>query len=166
LKYLLTSNADWLGGLLNTDLSQGHGEIDLNRAGAARTPYVSQSYLRSTGAGSLELSRGTRHVVWNGVTLTGEQDIFLDAVGTAALALQEANCAAWNAGDWNGGSWSGGSWSGGSWSCTAWSGGSWSGGSWSGGSWSSNQWTGGSWSGGSWSGGSWSDAAWSSATWS
>jgi serine protease AprX len=166
LKLLLTSNADRLGGLLNLDLSQGHGELDLRRASYASASYTHQWYVRSTGLGVVELSRGTKHVVWSGVSLTGEQDIFLDTVNTAAVASQEADATAWSAGDWNGGSWSGGSWSGGSWSSTAWSGGSWSGGSWSGGSWSSNQWTGGSWSGGSWSGGSWSDAAWSSATWS
>jgi serine protease AprX len=169
LKLLLTSTADHLGGLLSVvslDLSQGQGEIDLNRAAAASTPSRQQSNLRSTGSGSVELARGTRHIVWSGVSLTGEQDIFLHAVGTLSLATQEATDTSWNAGSWNGGSWSGGSWSGGSWSSNQWTGGSWSGGSWSGGSWSSNQWTGGSWSGGSWSGGSWSGGSWSSASWS
>jgi serine protease AprX len=146
---------------------KGSGELNLSAVLNAPTPNVTQTWPTSSGTGSLEASRGSQHVVdANGNTLTGEQDIFGNAVNTSALASSEANASAWNGGIFNGSSWSGSSWSGSSWSGASWSGSSWSGSSWSGSSWSGASWSGASWSGSSWSGGSWSAASWSGSSWS
>jgi serine protease AprX len=146
---------------------KGSGELNLSAVLNAPTPNVTQTWPTSSGTGSLEASRGSQHVVdANGNTLTGEQDIFGNAVNTSALASSEANASAWNGGIFNGSSWSGSSWSGSSWSGASWSGSSWSGSSWSGSSWSGASWSGASWSGSSWSGGSWSGASWSGSSWS
>jgi serine protease AprX len=146
---------------------KGSGELNLAAVLNAPTPNVTQTWPTSSGTGSLEASRGSLHVVdANGDALSGEQDIFGNAVDTSALAASEANAAAWNGGVFNGSSWSGSSWSGSSWSGASWSGASWSGSSWSGSSWSGASWSGASWSGSSWSGGSWSGASWSGSSWS
>jgi serine protease AprX len=146
---------------------KGSGELNLGAVLNAATPNVTQTWPTSSGTGSLEASRGSQHVVdANGNALTGEQDIFGNAVSTSVLASSEANAAAWDGGTFNGSSWSGSSWSGSSWSGASWSGASWSGASWSGASWSGASWSGASWSGASWSGASWSGASWSSSNWS
>jgi serine protease AprX len=104
---------------------------------------ANRGLVRSTGLGSLELSRGSYHVYadinHDGVMelVTGE----IDVLGNS----------------WSGNGWSGNSWSGNSWSSNVWSAYvSWAGNSWSGNSWSGMSWTGNSWSGNSWSGDSWS----------
>ena len=146
--------------------AQGAGEIDLGKLLTLKKPAnFSQSFKNSTGAGSLELSRGTDHISLNGVALTGEEDIFGNPFNAAAMAQAEAAGLSWSGGVWNGSSWSGSSWSGSSWSGSSWSGSSWSGSSWSGNSWSGNSWSGSSWSGSSWSGSSWSGSSWSGVVW-
>jgi len=146
---------------------KGSGELNLGAVLNAPVPNAVQSWPQSNGSGSLEASRGSHHVVdVNGVALTGEQDIFGNAVNTQALAAAEQNGTAWSGGVFNGASWSGASWSGASWSGASWSGASWSGASWSGASWSGASWSGASWSGASWSGASWSGASWSGSSWS
>jgi serine protease AprX len=138
---------------------------------------VAQTAQVSTGSGSLELARGSFHVVdSNGNALTGEQDIFGHAFNSSAMATATLNGGTWSGGTWNGGTWSGSGWDGGTWSCTLWNGGTWSGSSWSGGTWSGGTWSGGTWSassyssmgwnGGTWSGGTWSGSTWDGGTWS
>jgi serine protease AprX len=164
IKDLLVSSA---GGLEDASAaSQGNGEINLHDASEAELTREKQKFTASTGAGSLELSRGTHHLTVGGVTLTGEKDIFGAPFNSAAIAAAEAAQSAWNGGVFNGNSWSGNSWSGNSWSGNSWSGNSWSGNSWSGNSWSGNSWSGNSWSGNSWSGNSWSGNSWSGNSWS
>jgi serine protease AprX len=121
--------------------SQGAGAIELGAMGAppAHADAI-QSFENSTGAGSLEASRGTDHLTRDGVVLAGEQDVVGTPVDTAALAAAEADGSSWSGGVWNGSSWSGSSWSGSSWSGSSWSGSSWSGSSWSGSSWSDAFW--------------------------
>jgi len=146
---------------------KGSGELNLASVLNAATPNAVQTWPASNGSGTLEASRGSHHVVdANGTALSGEQDIFGNAMNTSALAASEANASAWNGGIFNGSSWSGSSWSGSSWSGGSWSGASWSGSSWSGSSWSGGSWSGASWSGSSWSGASWSGASWSGSSWS
>jgi serine protease AprX len=146
---------------------KGSGELNLDAVLNASTPNVTQTWPNSNGTGSLEAARGSHHVVdAHGNALSGEQDIFGNAVNTSGLAASEANASAWNDGTFNGGSWSGSSWSGSSWSGASWSGASWSGSSWSGASWSGASWSGASWSGSSWSGASWSGSSWSGSSWS
>jgi subtilase family protein len=144
---------------------QGAGEIRLGQMLTKTPATATQKFTSSTGTGSLELSRGQDHLTQNGVTLTGEQDIFGKHVDTTALAGLEANGSSWSGGVWNGSTWTGSSWSGSSWSGASWSGSSWSGSSWSGSSWSGSSWSGSSWSGSSWSGSSWSGSSWSGQSW-
>jgi serine protease AprX len=164
VKALLDNHTHYMSGRTSV---KGSGELNLDAVLNAATPNVTQTWSNSTGTGSFEASRGSQHVVdANGNALSGEQDIFGNAVNTSVLAASEANASAWNGGTFNGGSWSGSSWSGSSWSGASWSGASWSGSSWSGSSWSGASWSGASWSGSSWSGGSWSGASWSGSSWS
>jgi serine protease AprX len=164
VKALLDTHTHYMSG--PTSL-KGSGELNLSAVLTAPAPNVTQTWPASNGTGSLEASRGSVHVVdGNGNQLTGEQDIFGNAVDTTGLAAAEANATAWNGGIFNGSSWSGSSWSGSSWSGASWSGSSWSGASWSGSSWSGASWSGSSWSGASWSGSSWSGASWSGSSWS
>ena len=151
--------------------AQGNGELDLNAALTAVPSASTQWYTHSNGSGTLEGSRGSVHLVMNGATLQGEQDIMGQAFNSAAMAAAESNATSWSAGTWNatswsGTSWSGTSWSGTSWSATSWSGTSWSGTSWSATSWSTQAWSSASWSGTSWSATSWSGQAWSATSWS
>jgi serine protease AprX len=155
-----------------TSACQGSGLIDL---GAIRTlntlPTGTQKGKAATGLGTLDGSRGGDYLTNNGVTLTGEKDIFGKPFNTAIWAPLAATGSSWSGGNWNGSSWSGSSWSGSSWSGSSWSGSSWSGSSWSGSSWSGSSWsnmtwTGSSWSGSSWSGSSWSGSSWSGSSWS
>jgi serine protease AprX len=149
----------------------GGGELQLASALTADLPAVSQGWIGSIGAGSLELARGSDHIAMDGIVLTGEQDIMSSAFDAPYMAVLEAQGKSWSGGVWNGKSWSGNSWSGKSWSGVSWSGNSWSGKSWSscsftGNSWSGNSWSGNSWSGNSWSGNSWSGDSWSTGSWS
>ena len=145
--------------------AQGAGEIRLG-AMLNATPqwsYTGQRFIDATGTGSLERSRGQDHLTHNGVTLTGERDIFGHRVDTARSARAEAAAAAGPAAIWNGSTWSGsagreaaglgalvgqllvgqllvGQLLVGQRSGSSWSGSSWSGSSWSGSSWASDCW--------------------------
>ena len=166
VKRFFRTNADHLAGF--SSQAQGAGEIRLGRMLTANPhwSYNGQKFSAATGTGSLELARGEDHLTQNGVTLTGEKDIFGHPVNTAALAAGEARANTWSGGVWNGSTWSGSSWSGSSWSGSSWSGSSWSGSSWSGSSWSGSSWSGSSWSGSSWSGSTWSGDTWAGDAWS
>ncbi len=150
----------------------GAGEINLASALTTATPgKVSVKATASTGTGLLELSRGSTHLVKDGVSLIGEKDIFGHSFDSKAIAKLESTASSWSGGTWNGSSWSGSSWSGSSWSGSSWSGSSWSGSSWSSTAWSSSSWSGSSWSSSSWSGNNWlgsgwADDAWAGAGWS
>jgi serine protease AprX len=145
--------------------AQGAGEIRLGQMLSKGPDSYTQKFANATGKGSLELSRGQDHLTRDGITLTGEQDIFGQAVDTTALAAGEASASTWSGGDWNGSTWSGSTWSGSTWSGSTWSGNSWSGSTWSGSTWSGSTWSGSTWSGSTWSGSSWSGSTWSGQTW-
>jgi serine protease AprX len=164
VKQFFKSNAFSLGGM--TSFQQGAGEMNLTKMLTATPAAATQSFAASTGTGSLEAARGTDHISANGVTLTGEKDIFGKPFNSTTMATAEATSSSWSGGTWNSSTWSGSSWSGNSWSGATWSGNSWSGNSWSSSSWSGNSWSSSSWSGNSWSGNSWSGATWSGNTWS
>jgi serine protease AprX len=164
LKKLLTTTAVPLKGALKE--AQGKGELNLAEALKAATPSEPGLPAASVGDGSLELSRGSSHLVQDGITLAGEQDIFGMPFLAPTIALLEASGSSWSGGAWNGSSWSGSSWSGSSWSGSSWSGSSWSGSSWSSLDWSGSSWSGSSWSGSSWSSSSWSGDSWADAAWS
>jgi serine protease AprX len=178
IKALLTSTATPVAGA--SSLVAGNGEVSAAAAVQASLPATVQSYPESTGTGSLEAARGSLHVTLDGVVLSGEQDIFGDAVNTASLAAAEADADSWSGGTWNGAVWSGSHWVrstiGACWAYAAWTSDSWAGvpwaevttpsGVWTGTSWSGTSWSGTSWSGTSWSGTSWSGTSWSAVSWS
>ena len=143
----------------------GHGVLSVG--GAMSAPAGDpQTFTASTGGGSVDGSRGNLRLSHDGVTLTGERDIFGHGLDTGALAAAEEQGSSWSGGTWNGSSWSGSSWSGTSWSGSSWSGSSWSWGQWVGSSWSATTWLGTSWSGTSWSDSSWQGSSWSGSSWS
>jgi serine protease AprX len=151
-------------------VAQGAGVLSLSGAYNTSIPTAAQamqSYPKATGAGSLELSRGTAIVAdEDGVELHGEFDIFGMPFDGKSWSLLSATGKSWSGGTWNGSEWTGSCWCGKSWSGKSWSGKSWSGKSWSGKSWSGKSWSGKSWSGKSWSGKSWSGKSWSGKSWS
>jgi serine protease AprX len=124
-----------------------------------------QWYLPSEGDGSLELARGGIHLALNGVTLSGEKDIFGHSFQSGQMALAAAARQSWSGGTWNGTTWTGTTWSGTTWSGTTWTGTTWSGTTWSGTTWSGTTWTGTTWTGTTWSGTTWSGTTWSQSTW-
>jgi serine protease AprX len=167
VKYLLKSTAVRLP---SADIdAQGSGLINLKAARDASTPSSAialQSYPLATGAGSLELSRGSVHVSNNGVDLTGEKDIFGAAFVGSAWAAASLTGNTWSGGVWNGNTWSGNTWSGNTWAGNTWSGNTWAGNTWSGNTWSGNTWSGNTWSGNTWAGNTWAGNTWSGNTWS
>jgi serine protease AprX len=166
VKALLTTTARPLTAGTLTPAAQGKGTLDLAKALQVTSVAAAYSYTNSTGTGSLELARGTAHLVDNGVELRGEQDIFGDAVSTATLASRRTAGTAWTGGTWNARVWSGSSFSGSNWTATNWSGRMWSGRMWSSEVWSGRMWSGRMWSAGTWTGRMWSGDGWSGNTWS
>jgi serine protease AprX len=164
VKSMLKSSALYLPAV-GTGRKMGSGELQLTTALSREPAAATQSYTRSYGTGSLELSRGSAHVTRDGVTLTGEVDIMGNPFVSGSMATLTAEGKSWSGGVWNGKSWSGDSWSGKSWSGIAWSGKSWSGLDWSSSTWTDNSWSGKSWSNTDWSGNSWSGVSWSGESW-
>ena len=177
IKYLLKSGC-WssdAAGDKGTGVSNAStGIMDLQRTWQATTlpsaATAAQPFTRSTGTGSLELSRGSTHLVDNNVTLTGEKDI-MGRTFSAGTWAAKAGTTAWSGGTWNGSRWTGDGWSGSRWTSSAWSGSAWSGTAWSsvtfsGSRWTGSRWTGGSFSGSRWTGSRWTSNNWSSAGWS
>ncbi|GAA0806568.1 S8 family serine peptidase [Spirilliplanes yamanashiensis] len=155
--------------------SGGAGQIDVLAAVRAAAPLLSaQAALPSTGAGRLELSRGSAHVAdaATGAVLTGEQDIFGAPWRPSEWTDASRDGRAWSGGTWNGTAWTGSTWTGGgglqarTWSARTWSARTWSGSTWNARTWSSAVWTGDGWSARTWSARTWSARTWSGRTWS
>jgi serine protease AprX len=144
---------------------QGQLAIRLDTMASASVPTGTQSFVSSTGLGTLEGSRGPAHLVKDGVALQGEQDIFGHAFNAPEMAVLEAAGNSWSGGVWNGNVWSGNSWSGNSWQGSAWAGTSWDGNSWASNTWSGNSWQGNSWTGNSWASNSWDSNSWTGNSW-
>jgi subtilisin family serine protease len=175
VKKLLASTARKLGGFDSE--AQGAGEIRLANAYTEKIdPHWTQKFTPSTGDGSLEGSRGLAHLMMDGVTLTGEQDIFGTTFDASAMATLEANAKAWSTGEWNAKAWSGDdwtakAWSGNCWSTTtwvakAWSGADWVAKAWSNRTWQTSGWSTGDWATNSWLAGDWAGAVWANSSWS
>jgi hypothetical protein len=172
VKALLTSTASSLPDA--SSACQGAGMLNLKIAHDTKTPASVQRWRPSLGTGSLELARGSAHVVdvadddkhherhddrdhhgrdrddhgmRDPIVLIGEIDIFGTPWNGAVWSANAWNERSWVGGLWNGKSWSGDSWNGTSWSASEWTAKSWSGKSWSSKSWSSKSWSGKSWSG-------------------
>jgi subtilisin family serine protease len=163
LKRLLTSTAQKVASF--DSQAQGAGQIRLAKAYGVQVPNYAQTFTRSNGGGSIDASRGTEHLVMDGVVLSGEQDVFGSAYDSAAMATLESQGKSWSGGTWNGKSWSGADWSGNSWSGKSWSGAVWSGKSWSGCDWSAKSWSGGTWTDSGWTNTSWSGDIWLASEW-
>lgn len=152
--------------------TRGFGALNVGRALGKLQNYKLNAD-PSTGTGSLELSRGSVHVVDQGLdsadeahVLEGERDIFGDAFDSAIWAGRTTTGTTWQGGEWLGRTWSGDSWSGDSWTGRTWSGRTWSDGTWAGRTWSGRTWSGRTWSGRTWSDGTWDGRTWSGRTWS
>jgi len=164
VKELLRSTTTSLGG--NLDKKVGQGLLDVAAAAVAAAPTdATQTWERSTGLGSLEASRGTQHVILDGVVLEGEVTAFGTAWDADAWVEASTLGASWTGASWTGASWTGASWTGASWTGASWTGASWTGASWTGASWTGASWTGASWTGASWTGASWTGASWTGASW-
>jgi serine protease AprX len=150
-------------------VAQGAGLIDVSAASAAATPAAVQTFVRSTGTGSLDQARGTAIVKQDGKELRGEYDFTgrkWNATGFAKALKAVRTDGSLNGLSWNGLSWNGLSWNGLSWNGLSWNGLSWNGLSWNGLSWNGLSWNGLSWNGLSWNGLSWNGLSWNSASWS
>jgi serine protease AprX len=163
VKRFLTDNGQKVPGA--DSQAQGGGEISLTKLAAKTPASYAQKFTNSAGTGTVEGARGQDHLTRDGVTLTGEVDVFGRPFNATAMATAQAAGSTWSGGLWNGSTWSGSTWSGSTWSGSSWSGSSWSGSTWSGSSWSGSSWSGSSWSGSTWSGSSWSGSAWSGHSW-
>jgi serine protease AprX len=166
VKAVLTSTTKPLTAGTLTPAAQGKGTLDLTKALSVTSVAAASSSTNSTGTGSLELARGSAHLVDNGVVLNGERDIFGDPVSTSTLASKRDAGTAWTGGTWNGRMWSGSSFTANNWTATTWSGRMWSGRMWSSEVWSGRMWSGRMWSAGTWTGRMWSGDGWSGNTWS
>ena len=82
----------------------GGGELQLGTALVAPVLDSTQTWPSATGTGSLDQSRGTDLLTRDGVTLTGEQDIFGHPFDSDAMAALEADGHSWSGGTWNGNS--------------------------------------------------------------
>ena len=153
--------------------AEGAGGLDLSAAYATSSRAVAAALVHA-GGGSLDKSRGTKKVKKNGVTLTGEQDIFGAPADTGALAEAEVAGTAgatWAGGQWAGSpllgaTWAGTKWSGATWAGTKWSGATWAGATWAGATWADAYWAGATWAGATWAGATWADAYWANDLWS
>jgi subtilisin family serine protease len=165
VKALLTKTAEKIPGTPGD--AQGKGLVNLAAAKDAPTPTnATQKFKVSTGLGSLELSRGSVHVVVAGQKVTGETDVHGKAFNASAVAAGIRSRTNWSGVGWSGVGWSGVGWSGVGWSGVGWSGVGWSGVGWSGVGWSGVGWSGVGWSGVGWSGVGWSGVGWSGVGWS
>jgi subtilase family protein len=164
-KALLVSEANALRKPAGFGPRQGTLAVRLDGMSSAKVPGARQLFAPSNGLGTLEGSRGSGHLVHDGVTLNGEKDIFGASFDAARMAAAEAAGNSWSFGQWNGNKWSGDSWSGDSWSAVTWSSTPWAGDSWSGDSWSGDSWSGDSWSGNAWEGNAWEGDSWQGDSW-
>jgi serine protease AprX len=163
VKALLTSSTSSLPA---ADLqAQGAGIVNVDAAAKSSTPNARQSFPLSSGTGTLDGARGAAKLTLNGVTLSGQKDIFGRPYAAATRAAQQATETSWVGGLWNGSSWAGSSWAGSSWAGSSWAGATWAGSSWAGSSWAGATWATGTWTGSSWAGSSWAGSSWAGSSW-
>ena len=164
VKALLVSTARPLAG---ADPAMGAGVPDVLAAAQAAAPVTTVTQPHSTGLGSLEVSRGGRHVVdpVTGAVLTGEVDALGSPWNPQAWATASSNGTSWDDGTWNGRTWSGHKFDKKSWVATPWSGSSWAGVPWDGRGGSGSQWEARSWRGQDWKARSWRKESWKARSW-
>jgi serine protease AprX len=161
VKSLLVRSADKLVG--TTSAVQGAGVVDAKGAvellekSLVTSPV--QAFPKSTGLGSLQLSRGSSALVdpLDNSVLSGERDLMGQRWDAPRWAAASSARAAWVGSTWNGRMWASSAWSGSSWSGRMWAGRMWASGSWNG-----RMWAGQDWAGRMWAGRMWASAGWSS----
>jgi serine protease AprX len=166
VKALLTSTANGKIIVPVNPARSGNGLLQIDKAKAAPTPKLKQTWPASTGTGSLDAARGGNTVTYNGVPLTGNVTVNGAAWPGATWTGVRWSGGTWDGVRWSDASWLGVRWSGVRWSGARWSGARWSGVSWTGARWSDQSWTSSSWTGVSWTGARWSDQSWTGARWS
>jgi serine protease AprX len=132
-----------------------------NYNGASNT----QSFTAAAGTGSLELARGTSHIVDASVPLSGERTLLGPFTSGTWAAASKAKTS-WQGGLWMGQRLAGDGWTGTSWASKTWAAATWTGTSWSSSPWDDIDWSGRAWSGRAWSGRAWSGTAWTGRYWS
>jgi len=146
IKHAITSSAVPINGAT----AGGHGRISVPGMLQATVDSAPKAPLTGSGLGSLEASRGGRHV---------ETQCAGDIVPTRISGEMDVLCR-----PWHGGSWTGAPWTVASWGHHTWSGESWTRASWTRASWTGDSWTGGSWTGDTWTGTGMLTAFWGSQT--
>lgn len=167
IKWLITAKAKQFK--LAKSIWQGTGLVDVHMSlNLKLSDAPVQQFSAATGTGTLDGARGSGHVAIDGVSLTGEKDIFGQPWNAASWSGAVASNTAWSGGTFNGTAWTGAGWNqaGTGWTPSAWSGTDWTGGSWSSRSWVSRSWVANSWDSRSWVSGSWSSRSWVSDGWS
>jgi serine protease AprX len=154
VKSLLVRTADPINGLAAS--RQGSGRLDLAEALTAPAGPTTWQTPTATGLGSIEASRGGRHV---------QSDCGQDGTIDLIKGEIDVRCEAWNGSSWAGSSWAGDAWTGSSWAGSSWAGSSWAGSSWAGSSWAGSSWAGGEWTGSSWAGAAWTGSSWAGSSW-
>ena len=125
----------------------------------------------STGAGSLERSRGSLHVYADTNNdgkpdyVSGEITAFGSRWTTSSWSANTWSQYGWEDDSWTGDPWGAKSWSGMDWTAKSWSANTWANGTWSSGTWSAKSWSAKSWSSNDWAAKSWSAKSWSAAAW-
>ena len=163
-KWLLMKTAQPLAkAVTRTD---GAGLINVSAAISAASTVPATATLTATtqyatGTGSIEATRGTGHLVLDGVELVGEKDIFGHAWNASTWANATKSATSWSGGTYSGNAWTGtafstaGDWSGRTWIGSSWTGRTWISEDWSGRTWIDSSWTDKTWLGGPWAAGSW-----------
>jgi serine protease AprX len=165
-KWLLMSSATVLP--TSTTLSAGSGLINVTaavKAAAGTVPTTATLTATSqfgSGTGSIEATRGSGHIVQDGVQLVGEKDIFGKVWNASGWAAATKAGTSWSAGSYAGNDWTGTTWA----SSTAWAGRTWVGSSWTGRTWVSEDWSGRTWVDSTWTGKTWMGGPWASSAWS
>ena len=155
---------------VGTAAGRGYREVNVSTMLAAATPATTQTWLASSGTGTLEAARGTSHVVSNSKPLSGESTVW-GALSTATWAPKSAAQTAWVGGLWmgyrlTGDGWTGSSWASKTWASAAWTTLPWDGTTaWTDASWVSHSWVSHSWVGGTWVSHSWVSDDWASGYW-
>jgi serine protease AprX len=172
IKWLIRAKANPFP--LAKSIWQGTGLVDVHMSlGLKPADAPVQQFGTGTGTGTLEGARGTGHVAIDGMSLTGETDIFGHLWDATSWSGAVVSNTAWSGGSFNGTAWTGAGWdgTGSGWAPATWSGSDWAGGTWSSRTWVSrtwvaNTWDSRTWVSSSWYGRTWVSQGWADASWS
>jgi serine protease AprX len=98
IKALIKANSAWYGKPTLTSVTRGQGLVNAGKALSATLAVSVQAATASTGSGTLDGARGDVYVSDNGVTLTGQKDIFGQPFTSTTMATAQASATAWTGG--------------------------------------------------------------------